>query len=105
MGRRGHVRSLETSTALSNYYIPHFKAPLDIIRILNDAGVRFVLIGTHALGGWMNKPRTTHDVDVLVGARGHKKAVSALLKASPDLDPNANHDVTHLRPLETKTVL
>src|SRR5260370_2985399 len=103
MGRRGHVRSLETSTALSNYYIPHFKAPLDIIRILNDAGVRFVLIGTHALGGWMNKPRTTHDVDVLVGARGHKKAVSALLKAFPALEPNVKDDGTQMRHVETKT--
>lgn len=103
--RYGHVRSLATSTALSKYYIPHFKAPLDIIRILNETGVRFVLIGTHALGGWMNKPRTTHDVDVLVAARGHKKAVNALLAAFPDLEAEGDDEVTRLRHLETRAVL
>jgi hypothetical protein len=104
-GRYGHVRSLATSTALSEYYVPQFKAPLDVIRILNAAGVRFVLIGTHALGGWMNKPRTTSDVDVLVAARGHKKAVGALLNAFPDLEPDNKGDVTQLRQGETKAVL
>jgi predicted nucleotidyltransferase len=103
--RYGHVHSLATSTALSKYYIPHFKAPLEVIRILNDTGVRFVLIGTHALGGWMNKPRTTHDVDVLVAARGHKKAIGALLKAFPDLAADEEGDVTRLRHAETKAVL
>jgi predicted nucleotidyltransferase len=100
-----HVLSLARSTALSTYYIPHFKAPLDIIRILNETRVQFVLIGTHALGGWMNKPRTTHDVDVLVTARGHKKAVNALLAAFPDLEAEGNDDVTQLRHLETQAVL
>jgi hypothetical protein len=103
--RYGHIRSLATSTALSQYYIPHFKAPLDIIHILNDTGVRFMLIGTHALGGWMNKPRTTHDVDVLVAARGHKKAVNALLAAFPDLKAEGDDEVTRLRHLETQAVL
>ncbi len=53
----------------------------------------------------MNKPRTTHDVDVLVAARGHKRAVGALLKAFPDLEPEYKGDVTQLRHGETKAVL
>jgi hypothetical protein len=102
---RGHVCCLESSTALSSYYIPHFKAPLEIIRILNTTGIRFVLIGTHALGSWMNKPRCTHDVDLLVAARDHKKAVKALLDAFADLAPEDKDDVTQLRHRETQAVL
>jgi predicted nucleotidyltransferase len=105
MGRRGHADCLESSTSLSNYYIPHFKAPLGVIRILNETGVQFVLIGTHALGGWMNKPRTTHDVDLLVAARGQKRAVSALLKAFADLAPEDMDERTQLRHVETRAVL
>jgi hypothetical protein len=102
---RGHINCLESSTALSSYYIPYFKAPLDIIRILNEIGVRFVLIGTHALGGWMNKPRATHDVDLLMAARGHKKAVGALLKAFPDLEAEDTKDKTQLLHSDTRAVL
>jgi hypothetical protein len=45
-----HAQSLATSSALSEYCAPHFIAPLDVIRILNAARVRFMLVGTRASG-------------------------------------------------------
>jgi hypothetical protein len=99
-----HSLSLATSTALSDYYVPNFIPPLEVIHVLNDAGVRFLLVGAHGLGGWMRKPRTTQDVDVLVAARGHKKAVRALLAAFPDLEAEEDDVVTRLVEPTTKTV-
>jgi hypothetical protein len=78
--------------------------PLEVIGVLNGAGVRFVLVGTHGIGGWMQKPRATEDVDVLVTARGHKKAVRALLSAFPQLEAD-DEVVTRMRHRETKAVL
>ena len=100
-----HSLSLATSTALSDYYVANFIAPLEVIRVLNEVGVRFMLVGLHGLGGWMQKPRTTQDVDVLVAARGHKKAVTALLAAFPHLVAEDHEVVTRLRDPETKLVL
>ena len=74
-----HTSSLATSTALSEYYVENFIRPLDVITVLNEAGVRFMLVGMHGIGGWMQKPRATEDLDVLVAARSHKKTVKALL--------------------------
>jgi hypothetical protein len=99
-----HSISLATSTALSDYYVPNFIPPLEVIRVLNVVGVRFMLVGAHGIGGWMQKPRTTQDVDVLVAARGHKKAVNALLAAFPDLVAEDNEVVTRLRDPDTNLV-
>src|SRR4051812_42204035 len=81
-----HVRSLATSTALSVYYVADLITPIQVITALNEAGAPFVLMGAHAIGGWMNNPRATQDVDVLVSPRGAKKAVRALLAAFPALE-------------------
>jgi hypothetical protein len=100
-----HSSSLETSTAISGYYVEHFISPLAVIRSLNSAGVNFMLIGAHALGGWTQTPRATQDVDVLVAARGHKKAVTALLAAFPDLESEDHEVVTRLRNRDNKKVV
>jgi hypothetical protein len=100
-----HAQSLATSSALSEYYVPHFITPLDVIRVLNAANVRFMLLGAHGLAGWMGKPRATEDVDVLVGTRGHKKAVRALLTAFPHVQADDHEVVTRLRDAETKAVV
>ena len=92
-----HVRSLAASTALSGYYVENLIAPLEVIKILNKAGVRFVLVGAHGLGGWTKKPRATEDVDVVVAARGHKKALAAVLAAFPHLQSEDTDVVTRLR--------
>lgn len=99
-----HGESLAMSTALSDYYVPQFITPLEVITILNRAGVRFMLVGLHGIAGWMNEPRATQDVDVLVAARGLKKAVRALLEAFPHLEADDHPVVTRLRNRETKAV-
>jgi hypothetical protein len=99
-----HARSLATSTALSEYYVADLIPPLEVIRVLNRAGVRFVLAGAHGLGGWTKAPRATEDVDVVVAARGQRKAVAALLAAFPGLSPEEHDVVTRLRERETGTV-
>jgi hypothetical protein len=57
----------------------------DVIRVLNEAGVRFVLMGTHGVGGWRSQPRATQDVDCLIQRRHHRKAVKAVRMAFPQL--------------------
>jgi hypothetical protein len=99
-----HSYSLGASTALTGYYVTNAIAPLEVIRVLNGAGVRFMLVGLHGIGGWMQKPRATEDVDVLVAARGHKKAITALLAAFPVLEADDQEVVTRLRDSQTKVV-
>ncbi len=82
-----------------------FIPPLEVIRVLNDVGVRFLLVGLHGIGGWMRKPRATEDVDVLVASRGHKKAVKALLEAFPYLEVQDEDVVTRLRDPESSVVM
>jgi hypothetical protein len=99
-----HQWSLRTSSALSSLYVPDLIEPLQVIGVLNAAGVRFMLVGAHCIGGWTQKPRATEDVDVLVAARGHKKAVQALLAAFPQLQAEDHPVVTRLRERATGTV-
>jgi hypothetical protein len=100
-----HAQSLATSSALSELYVPNLIKPMDVIRVLNAAKVRFMLLGAHGIGGWIGKPRATEDVDVLVGTRGHKKAVRALLAAFPHLQAEDHPVVTRLRDPETGTIV
>src|SRR5437899_2825778 len=100
-----HARSLETSTALSCYYVMNHITPLDVIAVLNAAGVQFVLVGLHGVAGWMDEPRATQDVDVVVASRHHKKALTALAAAFPNLEPRDFEVVTRLVDQETKKVL
>lgn len=103
--RDSHARSLETSTGLSAYYIPNFIPPLKVFRVLNAAKVRFMLVGTHALGGWIGEPRTTTDIDFLIGHRFHNRAVRILLAGFPQLRGEDSEDETHLRDVETGQIL
>jgi hypothetical protein len=60
-------------------------APETVIKLLNRAQVKFVLMGTHGIGGWRSEPRATQDVDILVRKRDHRKAVEAVRHAFPEL--------------------
>src|SRR5260221_14047486 len=100
-----HRQSLAISTELSVYYTPNMITPLQVIRVLNAAKIRFVLMGAHAMGSWMRKPRATQDVDVLVAARSVRKAVREIQAAFPDLDAEDHEVVTRLRHRNTKEVL
>ena len=59
--------------------------PEEVIRLLNRAGVKFILMGHHGIGGWLSHARATRDVDVLVQKRHHAKAVRAIHEAYPAL--------------------
>jgi hypothetical protein len=100
-----HGSSLAVSTALSRYYMENVPTPAEVISVLNAAGVKFMLIGAHGLAGWMQKPRATEDVDVLVALRHQKKAVRALLDAFPHLQEDDQEVVTRLRDPATNRVV
>ena len=100
-----HSSGLATSTALSGYYVENFIAPVDVIRALDDKGIRFMLLGAHGLVGWIGEPRATQEVDILVPARSHKKAVQALLARFPHLYCEDHEVVTRLHDRDTKKVL
>jgi hypothetical protein len=101
-----HAESLAISSALSKYYVPGFIPPLDVIKVLNEASVKFILAGSHGLGGWRGKPRATQDVDVLVWSRHHRRAVKALRTAYPDLECEESDELTKFREQETgKTII
>jgi hypothetical protein len=91
-----HRRSLLTSTAITSWYIPGLIAPLDAIRVFNRSGITFMLIGSHARGGWMDEPRASNDVDFLIAQRHHRKAVLALVHAFPRLQIAEDGRVTRL---------
>jgi hypothetical protein len=59
--------------------------PEPIIRLLNGAKVKFVLMGTHGLVGWRSESRATHVVDVLIAKKDHAKAVRIVHEAYPHL--------------------
>jgi hypothetical protein len=99
-----HARSLNTATAIYGYFVERFITPREVIQVLNEAHVPFVLVGAYGLSGWTQKPRATEDVEVLVAARSHKKAIRALLAAFPQLEEYDLPVVTRLRDRDTKQV-
>jgi hypothetical protein len=84
--------------------MPDFITPVQVIALLNAAGVRFVLAGAHGLAGWTRAPRATQYVDVIVAARSVRKAVRELLAAFPHLEEENHEVVVRLRDRETKVV-
>jgi hypothetical protein len=58
-----------------------------IITTLQAKKIRFVLTGAHGISTWTGRPRSTHDVDVLVkGGRNHARAVKALRALYPEME-------------------
>jgi hypothetical protein len=85
----GHGEALRISSeitrTLRRMYRPEVSmiAPADVIPVLDEADVRFILMGNYGLTGWRGEPRATQDVDFLVRKREHQKAVRAIHKAFP----------------------
>jgi len=88
---RKHWEALRTSSALTQSYRRMYRPEAtmipaeDVIRVLNEAGVKFVVMGTHGVGGWRSEPRATQDVDCLIRKQHHRKAVKAVKATYPDL--------------------
>ncbi len=86
-----HTKALATSAKLTGWFRDMYRpgalmpSPKKVIRVLNEAKVRFVLMGTHGVGGYRSQARATQDVDVLIAARDHAKAVRAVQEAFPKL--------------------
>lgn len=97
-------RCVAKSAILSRYQMPQVIALADVIRTLNAAKISFVLVGAHGLAGWRKKPRATEDVDVVVASRQLKKAVTALTKAFPSLEPVDSPVVIRLRHRESQDI-
>ena len=58
-----------------------------IIATLRAKKIPFVLTGAHGISTWTGRPRSTHDVDILVkGGRNHARAVRALRALYPALE-------------------
>jgi hypothetical protein len=79
--------------------------PEKVIRVLNEAGVRFVVMGTHGITGYRGEPRATQDVDILVPQREHARAVEAVQAAFPRLEVEEQPVVTRFRDPKTEFVV
>lgn len=82
-----HERGIEKASLLSSIQMAKVIPPLEVIRALNEANIRFVLVGAYGLVGWTKEARATEDVDVVVAARQVKKAAKVLCEAFPHLEP------------------
>src|SRR5262245_38209612 len=107
-----HRRALDTSSALTGYFYEMYRpgetmvSPKKVVRLLRDAKVKFVLMGTHGIGGWRKQPRATQDVDVLVAPKDHAKAVNVLRKAFPSLEVRDGAVVTRfMDPIEDEPLI
>jgi hypothetical protein len=89
---------------LSSFQMAKLIPPVEVIRVLNEAKVPFVLVGAYGLSGWLKEARATEDVDVVVAGRHVKKAVKALEAVFPDLEALDLPVVTRLRDRVTKDV-
>jgi hypothetical protein len=108
---RSHLQALEISTWLTEYFRQEHEpmatevAPRRVIEVLNEAGVRPVLMGTHGLVGWRSESRATQDVDILVRKKDIRKAVRALQAAYPQLTITDFPVVTRFTDPETQKVV
>lgn len=53
--------------------------PMDVASVLNEAKLKYVLVGAHAANGYLARPRNTVDVDVVV--QSPRKAAKVLARA------------------------
>ncbi len=99
--------SSEITRTLRGMYRPEMSmiAPAVVITVLNEAGVRFMLMGNYGITGWRGEARATEDVDVLVRTRDHLKAVRAIQESFPRLQVKDTAVVTRFLDPVTGTPL
>lgn len=108
---RWHLQALEISSRLTTYFRRKHRpmatqvTPERVIEVLNEVGVKPVLMGAHGLGGWRNQARSTEDVDVLVRKKDIRKAIRALQAAYPELTVTDFPVVTRFTDPATKQVV
>lgn len=87
--RRSHGEALRISSqitrTLRDMYWPEMSAivPPDVLAMLNEACVPFILMGTYGMAGWRHEPRASDDIDLLVRTRDRRKAVQAIQTSLP----------------------
>src|SRR5262245_17758995 len=84
--RHSHAEGAGIALINTRWFMPDAIGPLDVIRVLSRANVPCVLVGAYALAGWLKEPRATKDVDVVVAARHHTRALRAIRNAYPALE-------------------
>jgi hypothetical protein len=107
-----HMEALRLSGMLTNVsrrmYQPSaaMVRPQKVIRLLNEAGVKFVVMGTHGITGYRGEPRATQDVDVLISRKDHRKAIAAIREGYPKLSVQDTIAVTRfIDPTTGKSVI
>lgn len=72
---------------------------LEIVRLLTNKKIPFVLTGLHGITGWLGRSRATKDVDVLVkSGRNLTRAVNAIAERFPHLEKRVFFGVTGFFP-------
>jgi hypothetical protein len=84
--RHSHAEGAAIALTNTRWFMPDAIGPLDVIRVLSRANVPCVLVGAYALAGWLKEPRATKDVDVVVAARHHSRALRAIRTGYPALE-------------------
>jgi hypothetical protein len=80
-----HARALLISSRITTSLRKMYKRnaanvqPQEVIKVLKQASVKFVLVGAHGIAGWLDEPRATQDVDVLIQTR-YKQEMALVLK-------------------------
>ncbi|HLX62357.1 MAG TPA: hypothetical protein VKX17_13855 [Planctomycetota bacterium] len=84
---------IELSSQLSKIPINNFEqewevirmVPKDVVPILHNRKIDFMLVGAHGISGWLMQARGTQDVDILLRDKDKSKAANAILAKYPDL--------------------
>jgi hypothetical protein len=80
--------------------------PEKVIEVLNKAGVGFVIIGSYGMTGYRDEPQATQDLDILVRATHHRKAVAAIQDTYPRVHVQKESFATRFHdPRTGKTVI
>ena len=83
--RNDTENSFEQSHRLSQQQADDAVSPYELTAILNEGGIKYVLIGGHVLGYLTGTPRATVDVDVIISSAHVAKAVKAIKARYPQL--------------------
>jgi autonomous glycyl radical cofactor GrcA len=83
--RNDTENSFEQSHRLSQQQTDDAVSPYEVTAILEEGGIKYVLIGGHVLGYLTGSPRATVDVDVIVSNAHLSKAVKAIKARFPQL--------------------